>query len=125
MTYVANAVLHQTGEENWYYDFLVCIYGYEGLRRSWRVTEAITRGLLSMALRNGDISSDAARKMVRNSKNHNLNLPFQDIRAPFMLDLNLAMSDPKSATAEELAGDFEENAAFKDYTNIFDGGTTE
>ncbi|KAK5990592.1 Nitrogen assimilation transcription factor nit-4-like protein [Cladobotryum mycophilum] len=123
LIYVANAVLRRTDEESWYFYFLLCVYGYEGLRRSWRVTEAITRGLLSMALRNGDISSETARHILKdveeNTKGPAASSP-SEIRATFMVDLDLAWSDPGSATVEKLAENFEENVAFRDYTNIFD-----
>ncbi|KAF3060868.1 hypothetical protein CFAM422_010936 [Trichoderma lentiforme] len=45
---------------------------------------------------------------------------FGDIRATFMADLDLAASDPGSATVEKQAGDFEHNAMLRDYTNILD-----
>ncbi len=38
-----------------------------------------------------------------------------------MADLDLASSDPSSATVEKQAGDFEHNAMLRDYTNILDG----
>ncbi|PNY25245.1 N-terminal fungal transcription regulatory domain-containing protein [Tolypocladium capitatum] len=120
LVYVANAILHNTKEEGWFCYFLLCVYGYERLCRSWRVTEAIFKGLLSMTLRNGDISSLTARKILRDLQGNSLVRVPGRIRATFMIDLDLALSDPGSATAENLAEHFEDNALLQDYTNVLD-----
>ncbi|KAI9163631.1 N-terminal fungal transcription regulatory domain-containing protein [Paramyrothecium foliicola] len=123
LIYVANAVLQEknnNGGEGGLFFFLLCVYGYERLRRSWRVTESVTAGLLSMMLRKGDISGDMARRIMNDLQQKSLGDMPGKIRATFMVDLDLAMSDPKSATAENLASTFEENALFRDYTNEFE-----
>ncbi|KAF4508846.1 hypothetical protein G6O67_005177 [Ophiocordyceps sinensis] len=120
LMYVANAILDSVMDENWYSCLLLCIYGYESLGRSWRVAEAITKALLSMTLRKKDVSSDAARRIVRDLENKNWARIPGSIRATFMADLDLAMSDPGSATVECLAAQFEENAMLRDYTNLLD-----
>lgn len=120
LVYVANAMLHSTKEEGWFFYFLLCVYGYEGLSRSWRVAEAISKGLLSMTLRNGDISSLKARKILLDFQSNSLDRFPGRIRATFMLDMDLALSDPGSATAENLAEHFEDNALLQDYTNVLD-----
>lgn len=121
LIYVANAVLQEKDSEGLLFFFLLCVYGYERLRRSWRVTESITAGLLSMIMRRGDISGDMARKIMSDLKQKSLGQMPGKIRATFMVDLDLAMSDPSSATAENLASNFEDNAMFGELTNVFDG----
>ncbi|KAL7944147.1 N-terminal fungal transcription regulatory domain-containing protein [Trichoderma barbatum] len=120
LTYLANAVLHHPKEENWFFYFLLCVYGYERLRPCWRVTQAISTALLSMALRKGDITSPTARQLLRDiNGNSGYQLP-GEVRATFMVDLELATSDPESATVERIAQDFDQNLLLQQYTNIFD-----
>ena len=119
MVYVANAVL-ETPEEDSFFYLLLCLYGYEGLCRSWRFTEAIVGGILSMTMRDGGISTPIARRILKHVQSNSLRSVPDELRATFMVDLNLAMSDPGAATVEKLARSFEDNAQLKDFTTIFD-----
>jgi hypothetical protein len=49
----------------------------------------------------------------------------EDIRATFMADLNLAMTDPEEATVERLADRFEDIALFREFTNQEDSSEDE
>lgn len=121
LVYVANAVLQTADEsESGLFYFLLCLYGYEGLRRSWRMTEAVVGGLLSMRMRDGGISSINARQILDDVRGNGLSHKTADIRATFMVDLDLALTDPNVATAEALASDFEGHAAIKDLTTVLD-----
>ncbi|PNP52481.1 hypothetical protein THARTR1_06949 [Trichoderma harzianum] len=120
LLYVANALLRTKGESDWLFYFLLCLYGYEGLRPSYRVAEAVAGGLLSMAMRSGDISSDEARQVMAHLQERGQELDSSEIRATFMVDLDLAMSDPGAATAETLAYSFDDTAMMMDYTTIFE-----
>lgn len=109
LTYVANAVL-VSKDANWRLYFLLCIYGYESLRRPFRVSEAIGTSLLSMMFRDdGDISADEARKLLLALKSRGLRPISGEVRATFMADMELAMSDPEAARVENLAGRFEDS----------------
>ncbi|KAL6861931.1 N-terminal fungal transcription regulatory domain-containing protein [Trichoderma novae-zelandiae] len=120
LTYLANAILQNPKEENWFFYFLLCVYGYERLRPCWRVTQAISTALISMALGKGDITSPTARQLLRDvSENKSYQLA-GDVRAAFMMDLDLAASDPESASVEKIAQDFDQNLLLQQYTNIFD-----
>ncbi|PTB75254.1 N-terminal fungal transcription regulatory domain-containing protein [Trichoderma longibrachiatum ATCC 18648] len=120
LTYLANAILQNPKEENWFFYFLLCVYGYERLRPCWRVTQAISTALISMALGKGDITSPTARQLLHDvSDNKGYQLP-GDVRATFMMDLDLAASDPESASVEKIAQDFDQNLLLQQYTNIFD-----
>ncbi|KAH0533398.1 hypothetical protein TsFJ059_001973 [Trichoderma semiorbis] len=121
LVYLANEILSTPKDEDWFFYFLLCVYGYERLRRSWRVTASISRALLSMALRKGDITSIQARRILEDLQSDRFRKRFGEIRATFMADLDMAASDPSSATVEKQAGDFEHNAMLRDYTNILDG----
>ncbi|XP_044716408.1 fungal zn(2)-Cys(6) binuclear cluster domain-containing protein [Hirsutella rhossiliensis] len=120
LLYVANAILDGVMDENWYSCLLLCIYGYESLGRSWQVAEAITKALLSMMLRKKDVSSDAARRILHDLENKNWARIPGSIRATLIADPELAPFDPRSATVECLAAQFQENAMLRDYTNILD-----
>ncbi|KAK8071514.1 hypothetical protein PG996_004862 [Apiospora saccharicola] len=118
MMYVANAVLRDSRDPEWYQYLLLCLYGYETLRRPFRVAEAIGRGLLTMMLRDKDGSTSAqAHEILRHLKERGLSYITDEIRAPFMGDLELAQTDPDGATMEKLAGDFEDMALFQEFTN--------
>lgn len=84
------------------------------------MTEAVVEGLLSMKMRDGGISSVAARRILNDVRKSGLGPKTADIRATFMVDLDLALSDPNLATAETLASNFEHYAIIKDFTNVFD-----
>jgi hypothetical protein len=53
-----------------------------------------------------------------------INPPY-DIRATFMADLNLAMTNPSEASVESLADRFEDIAIFQEFTNAVDSGEDE
>ncbi|KAK6859323.1 hypothetical protein PG995_002959 [Apiospora arundinis] len=118
MTYVANAMLRDSQDPEWYQYLLLCLYGYETLRRPFRVAEAIGRGLLTMMLRdNKDVTSAQAHEILRHLQERGLSYVTDDeIRAPFMGDLELAQTDPAGAAMEKLAGDFEDMALFREFT---------
>ncbi|CRK30638.1 hypothetical protein BN1723_014401 [Verticillium longisporum] len=118
LIYVANAVLKDKGDPEWRFYFLHCVYGYESLRKSYRLAEAIGRALLAMTLRNGDITGLEARTILQQLKQRGLDHPSGDIRATFMGDLELAMTNPGEAKVETLAGQFEDVALFQDFIDM-------
>ncbi|EQK97635.1 N-terminal fungal transcription regulatory domain-containing protein [Ophiocordyceps sinensis CO18] len=118
MIYVANAVLHEPKDPAWRFYFLHCVYGYESLRRSYRVAEAIGRALLTMTLRSGDMSSSEARRIVCQLKEKGLVCMSDEIRATFMVDLDLAMTHPDDSSVEKFAQRFEDWALFREFTNL-------
>ncbi|KJZ69239.1 hypothetical protein HIM_11362 [Hirsutella minnesotensis 3608] len=119
LIYVINAILNGPKEENWYSDILLCVYAYESLGRSWRVAGAIAKGLLSLIMQKSDVPSRTARRILHDLERNPDHFP-GEIRATFMVDLNLALSDPGSATVEHLAKQFEDNVLLKDYTTVLD-----
>lgn len=122
LLYTANAMLHSADEDRLTY-FLICLYSYEGMRQSFRVTEAIVRALLSMGMQNGVITGPLARRVLQDLQ---LRAPKdrdsdgETIRAPFIADLDQAVLAPDSATVEAHAAQFDENAMLRDYTSLFD-----
>ncbi|PFH61554.1 hypothetical protein XA68_16977 [Ophiocordyceps unilateralis] len=121
LIYLSNAILQLPREENWLFYFLVCVYSYERLRRPWRVTRAIGTALLSLAMRNGSLSSDRARAILRDLDRDDFTgiHVLGKIRATFMSDLDMARCDPGQATVEKQAGEFEQYALLEEFTNEF------
>lgn len=117
LMYVSNAVLQDTNDPQWRHYILLCIYGYENLRRSFRISEAIGRGLLTMTLRDRMMTSQDARQVMRQLKERGLSTVRGAIRATFMGDLELAQTDPVAATVEMLADNFENMALFREFVN--------
>ncbi|KAK7227537.1 hypothetical protein V2G26_015540 [Clonostachys chloroleuca] len=124
LLYAANSILDMRGEEAKQDPYILLVLNsYIRLSATWRVAKAIFKGLLSMILRRGDMSSDVARKML--SDLDNIDKGDEDpitggIRATFMMDLQQAPSEPESATVESLAEDFETNVMLNEYTNILE-----
>lgn len=79
------------------------------------------QALLSMAMQQGIITGTLARRVLADLK---AQAPEGEqgemIRAPFMANLELAMSDPELATVEQLAKQFDESIDIGDYTILFD-----
>lgn len=120
LVYVINAVLNGSRDTNWYNDLLLCIYAYRSLGRVWRVASCISKGLLSLALQKSDLSSRAAKQILHDLRRGALDEISGESRAMFMADLDLALFDPRTASMEHLAAQFEDNALMKDYTTVFE-----
>lgn len=123
--YAANAILDIPGQEAKQQDpyIILVLYSYIRLSATWRVAKAIFKGILSMILRRGDMSSGVARKILGDLDSigeGNEDPITGSIRATFMMDLQQASLEPESATVESLAEDFEVNAMLKEYTNILE-----
>lgn len=117
LIYVANAVLHDTQNPEWRFYFFTCIYAYTNLRKSYRVAESISRALLTMALRGGCITNIEADNLEKRMMKVGGRVKRDDeIRATFMVDLDLAMWDPEAAKVEVLAKRFDDIVLFRDLT---------
>ncbi|KAJ4005364.1 hypothetical protein NW752_011327 [Fusarium irregulare] len=117
LIHVTNAILGDTRDPSWRFYLFFCVQAYGELRRSFRFAETSGRSILSMTLQQGDISAEEARKLMEQFEENRLSKPSDDIRATFMADLNLAMTDPEGASVESLSDKFEEIALFQEFTN--------
>ncbi|KAI8964083.1 hypothetical protein F5Y11DRAFT_345821 [Daldinia sp. FL1419] len=141
LLYLANAMLCETmrsgnlqDPECWFY-FMLCMTGYEnmwyvnnlscasGLNASiaaygsFRVVEVTILGLLSMALRNGFLSAPEANTVLSDMRRIGQRYDAQfTVRASFMVDLELAMTNPREAQVQTLASAFHELAIFREFT---------
>ncbi|KAF3022599.1 hypothetical protein E8E14_013659 [Neopestalotiopsis sp. 37M] len=121
LTYVATAVLQDAKDPAWRSWFLLCIYGYAALRRPFRITEAIGRAMLTITMRDADITSGDARKLLSEIKEGGLASNVEEeIRATFIGDLRMAATNPEDAKMENIARDFDEMAFFKDFITTSD-----
>ncbi|KAI1772241.1 hypothetical protein F4818DRAFT_180178 [Hypoxylon cercidicola] len=121
LLYLANAILKDTGDPEWRIYLLLCIYGYESLSRPYRISEIIVQGLLSMTMRETDMTGSEAQKIINEVKEGRLDSAKDDfvdkIRATFMVDMDLSLIDPEEAKAENLAERFDSLALFQDFLN--------
>ncbi|TDZ33321.1 Nitrogen assimilation transcription factor nit-4 [Colletotrichum spinosum] len=123
LLYIANAALreppHAVDIAERRADFRTCILGYQKLQRCYRLAQGIVKGLLSMALREGVVASSEARAIMRDSDEKGRHHPAADaIQAPFVVDLDLAMTDPAAALVDRLAGEFDELAILNEFTVV-------
>lgn len=120
LIYVANAMIQDVATPQWRVYFLACFYGLEALRRPFRVSEAIGRGLLTMVMRDDKLSSSTAREALGHLRQRGLSDLPGDIRATFMGDLELAQTNPGAANMENLAAGFEDMAVFQEFIGYSD-----
>ncbi|OTA93053.1 hypothetical protein M434DRAFT_31271 [Hypoxylon sp. CO27-5] len=84
---------------------------------SFQVVEVTMLGLLSMALRNGFLSFPEANTVLNDMKRIGQRYDSQfTVRASFMVDLELAMTNPREAQVQTLANAFHELAIFREFT---------
>lgn len=114
LLYLVNAMLEKPRDPDWHIYFLLCIHGYENLRRPYLISEAIGRSLLALTLRRTDMSADEARRIMAEIEQGGLGRLEAEIRAPFMGDLQMALNDPENASVETTARLFEEMALFNE-----------
>lgn len=120
LIYLSNAILQNAEnvkDPMWHFYLLFCIHCYETLRQSYRFAESVGRGLLAMVLQAGDISADEARRIMVQFQEKGMGQAAKDIRATFMVDLSLGMTDPKQASVESLADRFEDVVLFQEFMN--------
>ncbi|KAI0016238.1 hypothetical protein F4780DRAFT_773036 [Xylariomycetidae sp. FL0641] len=121
LIYLTNGVLKDTDDPEWRNYVTMCIYGYECLVRPYRISESIGQGLLTMTMRNKNMSGTEALQIMRDLQRrglHNVGKEIEGkIRAPFMADLDLAQTDPESASVETMADKFEDLVLFQDLIN--------
>ncbi|KAI1417601.1 hypothetical protein F5Y13DRAFT_151386 [Hypoxylon sp. FL1857] len=121
LLYLANAMLENGEDPQTRLYFLLCVYGYERLKRPYRISRMIVQGLLAMMLRDTDMSSEEARKIMEDLGEGGWDRVTKEvdekIRATFMVDLNLAVDNPEQASVENMADQFENMALFQDFLN--------
>ncbi|KAI1313725.1 hypothetical protein F5Y03DRAFT_106137 [Xylaria venustula] len=121
LIYLANAMLRCTDPE-WHMYLLLCIYGYERLNQTYRMSEVVAQGLLTMTMRDTNMAGSEAYKIMEELKERGLIHVDEDlekrIRATFMVDLNLALTNPEAARAENMANDFNDLVTFQDLVDL-------
>jgi hypothetical protein len=124
--YVANVMIHEAKVkpttvmgQDWKFYLRLCLTSYIDLYAPYPIVGIVARGLLCMAMRDGVMTvSDVlgfTRQLETNSRNHDI--PVEDMKASFIVDLNLAVTNPAAARAEMLAEKFTELALLSRFTN--------
>jgi len=123
LLYFANAALRELAQvsesSEKLADLRTCFLGYQRLHRPFRLSQGIVRSLLSMALRQGLLTSSEARAIIKDSnENAKHHRGSDEVQAPFVVDLDLATMNPTAAHVESLAAEFEELAILNEFTVI-------
>ena len=69
-------------------------------------------------MRHGGLSPEEARDVLNDMKHEQITKTSTDIRATFMADLTLSMTDPREASVERLSQQFEDLALLREFTNL-------
>lgn len=118
--YVANAMIRGHGEYKGRRSYFSrCLESYKMLYPRYAVTIPIFKGLLSMAVSSGIITSqeayDALGQLLTNKGHHN---PVAEpTQSCFMIDLDLALTDMAAAHIDTLAQRFDDMVMFENFTH--------
>ncbi|KAK1966488.1 hypothetical protein LY78DRAFT_51898 [Colletotrichum sublineola] len=113
LLYLANAMLAEAKvsrhEPEWRFYFRLCIACLQTLYTGFRLAKGITLSLLSMALESGVMEISQARDIKRDLELRGRHHEVSD-RVPvfWVVDLDLAMTDPAAAQAENLVQKLQE-----------------
>ncbi|KZL67779.1 c6 transcription factor [Colletotrichum incanum] len=113
LLYLANAMLAETkisghGPE-WRFYFRLCMTCYQTLYTGFRLAKGITLSLLSMALEKGVMDIPQARAIRKDLELRGKHHEISDLVPVFwVVDLDLAMTDPSAAQAENLVQRFQD-----------------
>ncbi|KAK1975574.1 hypothetical protein LZ30DRAFT_754028 [Colletotrichum cereale] len=113
LLYLANAMLTEAKvpghAPDWPFYLRFCIACYQTLYTGFRLAKGITLSLLSMALENGamDIPQTRAIRMNLELRGRHHLIPDQ-VPVYWVVDLDLAVTDPSAAQAENLVQRFQE-----------------
>ena len=109
LLYVANGMLRKRTlgvDPDWRSWFDLCLSGYRNLSGCFNVSESISKGLLSMAMRNGvETAADAIDTMALIKT---LSYQLGDESLTMVVDLDLAARDPLAAQIGILTRQFDE-----------------
>lgn len=109
MLYVANAMLGDPSNPETQFYFLLCLRGYQKLMRCFRIAGSIAQGLLTIAVRNGVISPSVAQAIRRDLEEESgTSLHAHEVTSCYIIDLDLALTNPEAATMQTLVQRFEE-----------------
>ncbi|KAI8673520.1 Zn(2)-C6 fungal-type domain-containing protein [Fusarium keratoplasticum] len=116
LIYVANAMMREvkSNSNEWRYYLYLCMAGLEDLYASYRVFGSIAKAILGIAIEHGALRTSEARRITNEledlGRHHTAIKPLGDGRevANWVIDLDLAMTDPKAAQGSNLAERFQE-----------------
>lgn len=116
---IANAVVQDTEDPQWWAYFMLCLNCYADLYGAFRIAGGIAKSLLSVALRLKVITaSEALALLARISERGIDDTNIQNISASFVVDLNLADADRVAAQLMSLNKSFEDLTLFGEFTEI-------
>ena len=105
LLHVANASLEAPKDPQSQFFFLLCMLSYHKLSVSFPIIWSIMRGLLAAAVTKGIVTDGMARALQQRFQENSLRTSI--LEGSFMVDLELAVRDPRSARAAALAKQFD------------------
>ncbi|KAJ6439386.1 Nitrogen assimilation transcription factor nirA [Purpureocillium lavendulum] len=119
LLHVANAAMQDTEDPQWRGYFMLCLEGYADLFGAFPVAGAIAKSLLSMALRLDVITSSEARFLISRIYEKGAQRSHaEQISASFVVDLNLAVTDPEAPQLANLNDAFDDLVMFQEFTQL-------
>lgn len=106
-------------DPDWRFYFLVCMASCKDMITCFPVFKTLGQGLLSMAVRDGALTSSEASKLLgslREAGNHRDGASGEYL-GEFFLDFNLAATAPEEAQAVAVARQFEDLTVFNEFTD--------
>ncbi|KAK5657302.1 hypothetical protein OQA88_3364 [Cercophora sp. LCS_1] len=111
MGVVNGLLLNHKRDPNWKFYFMMCIAGYEDLYPTFQVALGIAESLMMLAIQKGAITNREAKRMKEQFKKKDRPELVGKTGAGFVVDLELAMTNPKDAGVDVLIDRFEEATA--------------
>jgi hypothetical protein len=118
--YVANAVIRRAGDANSRRSYLYrCLEGYKALYPRYAASVPISKGLLSMAVSSGLMTSQEAFAYLSQllAKKEHQSPVAGPTESCFMVDLDLALTDQVAAHIDSLAQRFDDMVMFDNFTH--------
>ena len=111
IVYLANALVEDVSDPSREFYFRLCLSSYRDLFASFRIAKGVLQGLLSIAISRDMISGPEARLFMKHvnyiGKHHRL---VNALDMTWILDLNLALTDPEAAQVDVKAGEYKISA---------------
>ncbi|KAF9872647.1 hypothetical protein CkaCkLH20_09826 [Colletotrichum karsti] len=116
LMHVANAAAIVSSDPEWRHHFLKCIFAYLGLYRSFTVAGVIAKGLVAMAVKRGALDNTEGRYLLQELKATKNQRALETATGFFVTDFDLAVIDPKAATANTLIREFDDLSLLDEFT---------
>lgn len=113
---LANAVLKDRLDPEWHFYFLYCVRMFQKLRSCYGIADSTVRGLVAVAVGDSAITNAEACMLIDGLKENEPTGLEEHITGSFVVDMDLALTDPVSAHVDVLVSRAQERRAFEEFT---------